>query len=129
MWLYLPISMHHWLSVAPGGAFQPVQCFCKLQQPKKTLRQLRGTCLRKTSASSRASSVRDMRKAPTASALWLSDNHMCPISVAQPLPSKLNSTTSPYMSFLENMLPVSSASELPSPTYPTWPVSFSYSVD
>ena len=129
LWLYLPISMHHWLSVAPGGAFQPVQCFCKLQQPKKTLRQLRGTCLRKTSASSRASSVRDMRKAPTASALWLSDNHMCPISVAQPLPSKLNSTTSPYMSFLENMLPVSSASESPSPTYPTWPVSFSYSVD
>ena len=122
-----PISMYHWLSVAPRGEFQPVQCSCKLQQPKKTLRQLWGTCRRKPSASSRAECQGcENTNSICPMVIW---QPVCPIPVAQPLPSKLNSTTSLYMSFLENMLPVSSASEWPSPTYPIWPVSFSYSID
>lgn len=88
----------------------------ELQQPKKTLGVV-GTCHWKPAASSRASRVEGVSTGPTApDALPCSHlkTHVCPVPLPQPLPAKLNNTISLYMSFSENMLPVSPASELPS---------------
>lgn len=111
------------------GSISTCPVFLQASAAKENSQTVAGNLPQEAISKFKSLECQGYEKSTNSSALWLSDNHVCPISVAQPLPSKLNSTTSPYMSFLENMLPVSSASELPPPTYPTWPVSFSYSVD